>query len=85
MTIDELKKICDNSPKGNGAFDLDDVFKIQQKVKLQLDMDRDKQIYYYKIDESTLNNSVLDEKDIKEMLKKNWRFLSDKNLFIKII
>lgn len=85
MTIKELKNIINESEKGDESFDLAKASDIFDKVRVTLEMDRDKQIYYYQITEKDLNESRLMENNIKSMLKEGWRFDDKKNIFLKNI
>lgn len=85
MTIKELKNIINESEKGDETFDLAKASDIFDKVRVTLEMDRDKQIYYYQITEKDLNESRLMENNIKSMLKEGWRFDDKKNIFLKNI
>lgn len=85
MTIKELKNIINESEKGDEAFDLAKASDVFDKVRVTLEMDRDKQIYYYQITEKDLNESRLMENNIKSMLKEGWRFDDKKNIFLKNI
>lgn len=85
MTIKELKNIINESEKGDETFDLAKASDIFDKVRVTLEMDRDKQIYYYQITEKDLNESRLMENNIKSMLKEGWRFNEKKNIFYKNI
>lgn len=85
MTIKELKTIINESEKGDEAFDLAKASDVFDKVRVTLEMDRDKQIYYYQINEKDLNESRLMENNIKSMLKEGWRFNEKKNIFYKNI
>lgn len=85
MTIKELKNIINESEKGDETFDLAKASDVFDKVRVTLEMDRDKQIYYYQITEKDLNESRLMENNIKSMLKEGWRFDDKKNIFLKNI
>ena len=85
MTIKEIKDIINNSKKGNKEFSLSDVADVQSKCKVTLEMDRLKQTYFYQIKAEDLENSSLTEEDIKTMLEDGWRFLEEKNIFLKNI
>ena len=85
MTIKELKTIINESEKGDESFDLAKASDVFDKVRVTLEMDRDKQIYYYQITKKDLNESRLMEKKIKSMLKEGWRFNEKKNIFYKNI
>lgn len=85
MTIKELKNIINESEKGDESFDLAKASDVFDKVRVTLEMDRDKQIYYYQITEKDLNESRLMENNIKSMLKEGWRFDDKKNIFLKNI
>jgi hypothetical protein len=85
MTIKELRNIINESEKGDEAFDLAKASDVFDKVRVTLEMDRDKQIYYYQITEKDLNESRLMENNIKSMLKEGWRFDDKKNIFLKNI
>lgn len=85
MTIKELKTIINESEKGDESFDLAKASDVFDKVRVTLEMDRDKQIYYYQITEKDLNESRLMENNIKSMLKEGWRFDDKKNIFLKNI
>ena len=83
MTIKEIKDIINNSKKANKEFSLSDVANVQGKCKLTLEMDRLKQTYFYQIKAEDLENSSLTEEDIKTMVEEGWRFLEEKNIFLK--
>ena len=85
MTIKELKTIINESEKGDESFDLAKASDVFDKVRVTLEMDRDKQIYYYQITEKDLNESRLMENNIKSMLKEGRRFDDKKNIFLKNI
>ena len=85
MTIKEIKDIISNSKKGNKEFSLSDAANVQSKCKLTLEMDRLKQTYFYQIKAEDLENSSLEEKDIKAMVEEGWRFIEEKNIFLKNI
>lgn len=83
MTIKEIKDIINKSKKDNKEFSLSDVANVQSKCKLNLEMDRLKQTYFYQIKAEDLENSSLTEEDIKTMVEEGWRFLENKNIFFK--
>jgi hypothetical protein len=85
MTIKEIKEIINKSKKGNKEFSLSDIADVQSKCKVTLEMDRLKQTYFYQIKAEDLENSSLAEEDIKTMVEEGWRFLEDKNIFLKNI
>ena len=85
MTIKEIKEIINKSKKGNKEFSLSDIADVQSKCKVTLEMDRLKQTYFYQIKAEDLENSSLTEEDIKTMVEDGWRFLEDKNIFLKNI
>ena len=85
MTIKEIKEIINKSKKGNKEFSLSDIADVQSKCKVTLEMDRLKQTYFYQIKAEDLENSSLTEEDIKTMVEEGWRFLEDKNIFLKNI
>ena len=85
MTIKEIKEIINKSKKGNKEFSLSDIADVQSKCKVTLEMDRLKQTYFYQIKAEDLENSSLTEEDIKTMVEEGWRFLEEKNIFLKNI
>jgi hypothetical protein len=83
MNIDEIKSIISNSQKSNDEFSLNDISNISQKVKFTLEMDREKQIYFYQITKYDLENSSLIKEDIENLVKDGWRYNNDKDIFFK--
>lgn len=83
MNIDEIKSIISNSQKSNDEFSLNDISNISQKVKFTLEMDREKQIYFYQITKYDLENSSLIKEDIEKLVKEGWRYNNDKDVFFK--
>lgn len=83
MNIDEIKSIIYNSQKSNDEFSLNDISNISQKVKFTLEMDREKQIYFYQITKYDLENSSLIKEDIEKLVKEGWRYNNDKDVFFK--
>ncbi len=83
MNIDEIKSIISNSQKSNDEFSLNDISNISQKVKFTLEMDREKQIYFYQITKYDLENSSLIKEDIEKLVKEGWRYNNDKDIFFK--
>lgn len=83
MNIDEIKSIISNSQKSNDEFSLNDISNISQKVKFTLEMDREKQIYFYQITKYDLENSSLIKEDIENLVKEGWRYNNDKDIFFK--
>lgn len=85
MTFDKFKEIFDKADKSIESFGLADISRIHDKIDFSLQMDRYRQIYYYEITESDIENSNLDEKDVELFAKDGWKFDKNKNCFTKII
>lgn len=83
LTIDKIKKIINDSPKGNDEFTLSDISDLHMKCNMNIGMDREKSVYYYEISDDDLLESELTEDDINSLLKKGWRYNNQKKILFK--
>lgn len=83
MKIEEIKEIINNSTKSNNDFSLSDIFDVNSKAKMTLEMDRENQVYFYQINKEDLESASFTKEDIEKMVQCGWRFNESKNIFFK--
>ena len=79
MRLEELKLLIRNGVKKNETFPLFQLMKLQSVAKVDLEMDRDSDEYYYKVDLQSLVNKQFDREIITD---NGWTLSEDEKYMI---
>jgi hypothetical protein len=82
MTKDELKALIRGSTKKNETFPLADLAKLKEVANVTLEIDRETNDYYYKVDINDLINKEFDKSIITD---NSWELsLDEEHIFLFI-
>jgi hypothetical protein len=81
----ELDDVLSNTISYNDDFTSYDLLKLNEKIQVDLEMDRDNMLYFYGIDYDRLLSSDLNRNDITDLFMKGWEYNKNEKKLIRKI
>ena len=81
----ELDDVLSNTISYNDDFTSYDLLKLNEKIQVDLEMDRDNMLYFYGINYDRLLSSDLNRNDITDLFMKGWEYNKNEKKLIRKI